>query len=465
MLLKFKDLKDKYAIGLRWAVETRQGLEDIQYDFDLNYGFSLPVKGADKRSKLKFIALANEIHDKAIGLAGLLCREFDNLIFVHRISESQYWLCVIKGGEVWMGKDVPRATAGDYVGDLATVKEIIQAAKEDFVVTNQYDEDASMIDVDRASSDDDDESDVGQSAEDELDLSEVMLCSDTAWGDFQDFTNINFIELILKASKFKKIYMVRYLEPSKVVFQKVLLILVLVLGIGGVGYYAFHVKQVQKNLVLQAERERQAKIRAEEARKRYFVTLKETLNNTWGHNVIASLMFQFKYLPLQSNGWELSEATYDVTKPEGMELSLARADFGTVNSFIDAYSAAHQEGKLAKSNDRGTKYWTFQHHYLPTKFPVRYSEEQLVSKKQDQLYSLISYMQIAGSTFLFKLGRTAVSQYQVTSTSFTLAGASLWELKQAELVFENFPTLTVEEIKLNVKNYDMGWQLRGKIYV
>ncbi len=67
MLLKFAGVKTQYAIGMRWAVDDRRGLEAIQANTDLHYGVMLDINEKISR-KLKLVALADGSHNKAICL-------------------------------------------------------------------------------------------------------------------------------------------------------------------------------------------------------------------------------------------------------------------------------------------------------------------------------------------------------------------------------------------------------------
>jgi hypothetical protein len=453
MLLALKDLKDKYAIGLRWAVDTRSGIEEIQYECELNYGFILPLQGADKKSKMKFVALTDKKHNKYVGLAGLLCHEYENLIFIHRVDDHYYWLCVIKNHEIWMGVDIQGGTAGDYVGDLQTVKHLVNEAKQ------ELGDDAGVV-----LSEGSDPEEIEATVATDSGLDGVLLCSDTAWEEFRGFTNVNFIELILRISKFKRAYVVRYLESSRARIQQALLFVLILAGIVGVGYYFIHVKHVQTALVRYAQEQQLEKMEAKKRKAAYYVDQQRSIQRNWGYNAIANLLYQFQYLTLESEGWKLVQAKYDTSNPNGMVLTVVRSDYGTVNSFLKAY-AGKGHGKLSNSNNQGVKNWKFQHRFSPTLMPKSYTVSQLTAAKPQQRYDLISYMQLAGASLHFEPGREKVSNYGVSSTRFNLSGESLWKLKEAQLIFKQFPTLTVETVDLTTKGYDMSWTLEGTIYV
>jgi len=467
MLLKFTDMREKYAVGLRWGVESRRELEEIQFQLEMRYGFALPLKSEDKKNKLRFFALAGEDHDKAVSLAGVLSKQFHNLIFVHRIAETIYWLCVIKNGEVWMGSDVSTGTAGDFVGDIGTIKGIIDEAKEDFLVSVlQKDSEASELIADTKIDIDSDFSEtMTQTEVDEtkVDWSSITYCSDSAWDDFQSFGKLNFVELLLKASKFKKDFTLRYMETSRAIMQRAILIACVVVAILGVAYYFIHVKKAQAYLQQLAHQKQIQQREATEAKEHYFKDLKQTLKMQWGYNVIGALMYQLAYLPLQSHGWEIVEAVYTGSSLQQIDLTLKRDSFGTVDSFLQAYT--QQPGRLSGSNDTGSKEMRFPNAYQPKLYPQAFSTKQLTETLPRQLYHLISYMQIAGSSLSFAPGRASTSRYGVHYTDFALSGQTLWELKKAQLIFKQFPTLIVDQIFLTVHNYDMAWELKGQIYV
>ena len=430
MLLKFAGVKTQYAIGLRWAVDDRSGIEAIQFNTDLHYGVMLNISEKISR-KLKLVALADQTHNKAICLAGLLASRFKDLILVHRMSDSVYWVCVIKNNTVWSGVDVPKATAGDYVGGFDSVSGLIEIAKAEFIA-------------------------------DGIDLQKNLMCTDTASEDFPDFKSIVFFEFVTKLKKDRK-YTVRYLQPSKILYRKIAIFIVLVIASLCVIYYIQQQRLLTRLLhQQQIEQERQHQLEIQ-ARVSYFVQIQQTIQHKIGYAVVKNVLVLLNYIPFQSQGWNLTSAEYNTQTPKNIALSLTRSDYGTLDSFLLAYSKTPMNGTIGTDNNTGVKTLTFNDLTLE-EGPVKVAEESLTQAIPRESYRLISYMQLNKEMFAFLLKTKSKSQYGVTSTSFTVSGGKLWQLIQFERALVSFPTLTITGIKFVVSDYDMSWIVEGEIY-
>lgn len=430
MLLKFAGVKTQYAIGLRWAVDDRSGIEVIQFNTDLHYGVMLNIKEKISRN-LKLVALADQTHNKAICLAGLLSSRYKNLILVHRLSDSVYWACIIKNNAVWSGIDVPKATAGDFVSGFASVSEVVEIAKAEFISEG-------------------------------IDLSGILLCSDTASEDFPDFKAIDFFSFVTKLKK-DRTYVVRYLQPSKILFRKIILSVILVIGLIFVAYYV-HQQRLLTLLLhqqqIEQERQRQLVI---QAKINYFTQIQQTIQKQVGYAVIKNVFNVLDLIPLQSQGWNLTSATYNAQTSKSIVLSLVRSEYGTLDSFLYAYSKTPMNGAIDKSNNAGVKTLTFDHLTLE-EGPAKIAESSLVQSIPRESYRLISYMQLNTEMYAFQLKGTSKSQYGVTSTTFQISGEKLWQLVQLRKALLNFPTLVIQGIKFTVNDYDMSWAIEGEIY-
>lgn len=430
MLLKFAGIKTQYAIGLRWAVDDRRGIEAIQFNTDLHYGVMLNIK--EKISnKLKLVALADETHNKAICLAGLLASQHKDLILVHRMSDAVYWACIVKNNAVWSGVDVPKATAGDFIGSFTSVSEVIDLAKTEF----------------RAEG---------------IDLQDILLCTDTASEDFPDFKAIDFFAFVANLKK-NSVYTVRYLQPSKILLRKIALLVVSIIVLIGAIYYIQQQRLVTRLLhqqQIEQERQRQLQI---QARIDYFVQIQQTIQHRIGYAVVKNVLTILNFIPLQSQGWNLTSATYDARAPKSISLSLTRSDYGTLDSFLYAYSKTPMNGVVGPDNNTGVKMLTFSDVVLE-EGPVKIAEESLTQAIPRESYRLISYMQLNKEMFGFQLKNKSTSQYGVNSATFQVSGEKLWQLIQFKKALLSFPTLTIADIQFIVSDYDMSWKVEGEIY-
>lgn len=430
MLLKFAGIKKYYAIGMRWALDERKGIEAIQLSTGLDYGIMLNIR-EKLNYKLRLVALADDTHKNSWCLSGLLAAQYKNLILVHRISNTTYWVCVIKNHTVWAGVDVPKATSGDFVHGFSAVSDVIEAAKAEF-------------------------------SADGIDLREIQFCSETASADFPDFQSVDLFDFISKLKKDRK-YFIRYLEPSKILLQKIILLVLVVAGALYALYYVHEQRLVTRILhqqQLEAERQRQLEI---QRRHDYFEGIQLDLRDKAGSAVIHNVMLILKQIPPQSAGWDLVSASYSSQSPKGMTLTLKRSEYGTLNSFLNAYSASPSDGVIDSNNNTGTKVLTLNNITLD-KNRDNIAESELTSKITHQTYRLISYMQLNASTFDFKLKEKVKSRYDVTSSKFTVAGDKLWKLVQLEMLFRQFSTVMISNIKFTVSAYDMSWIIEGEIY-
>ncbi len=430
MLLKFAGVKKQYAIGMRWAVDDRSGIEAIQFNTDLHYGVMLNIK--EKISgKLKLVALADASHNKAICLAGLLASRYQNLILVHRMSDTVYWACIIKNNSVWSGVGVPKATAGDFVGSYASVSEVIEIAKAEF-------------------------------ASESIDLQEILLSTDTASEDFPDFKAIDFFAFVTKLKK-DRTYVVRYLQPSKILLQKLAVLILLIVALGAAIYYIQQQRLVTRILYqqqIEQERQRQLQIQAKIS---YFTQIQKTIELKVGYAVVKNVLNILNFIPLQSQGWDLTSAHYNTQSPQNLSLTLTRSDYGTLDSFLYAYSKTAMNGSLGKDNNTGVKTLTFSGVMLE-QGPGKIAENSLTQSIPRESYRLISYMQLNNEMFNFSLKEKTKSQYGVTSTVFQVSGEKLWQLIQFEKALLSFPTLTINNINFVVNDYDMSWTVEGEIY-
>lgn len=430
MLLKFAGIKKQYAIGLRWAVDDRGGIESIQFNTGLHYGIMLNIEEKISR-KLKLVALCDDSHNKAICLAGLLASRFKNLILVHRISNSVFWVCVVKNNAVWSGVDVPKATSGDFFGNYSVVSEVIEIAKAEFESEG-------------------------------IDLEGILLSTDTASEEYPDFKAINFFEFVTQLKKDNK-YVIHYLQPSKILLRKIVLLVMLIIAVSVAGYYIQQQRLVTRLLHQQQIAEEKQRQLAIQAKADYFAKLQKTIQYQAGYAVINNVLNVLNYIPLQSQGWNLSDAAYDVNQPKSLALNLVRSDYGTLDSFLLAYSKEPTNGSISADNNTGVKTVTASAITLKTG-NTTVSQEMLTQSIPKAQYQLVSYMQLNQELFKFRLKNKSKSPYGVTSAEFEINGDKLWQLMQFGKTSAAFPTLVINSIKFVVSDYDMSWTIKGEIY-
>lgn len=431
MLLKFAGIRKQYAIGMRWAVDDRGGIESIQFNTDLHYGIMLKIDEKISR-KLRLVALCDASHNKAICLAGLLASRFKNLILVHRISDSVYWVCVVKNNSVWSGVDVPKATAGDFVGNYTLVHDVVELAKAEFLAES-------------------------------IDLEGVLLSTDTASEDYPDFKAINFLEFVTQLKKDSK-YIIRYLQPSKILLRKLLMLVVILIASGIAVYYVQQQRLVTRLLhQQQIEQERQREL-AIKAKADYFTNLQKTIHQQVGYAVVDNVLSVLNHIPLQSQGWNLSSAIYDAKQPKSLILKLSRSEFGTLDSFLFAYSKEATNGSIGTDNNTGIKTITVNSIILKESSAKEMTQEALTQAIPREQYRLISYMQVNQALYKFQIKKKNMSQYHVTSAEFEIGGDKLWQLMQFEKTSTAFPTLTITGITFVVSDFDMSWTIEGEIY-
>lgn len=432
MLFKLRNVKGQFAIGLRWAVDTRQGIEQIQFKSNLNYGIISSLKDKTYK-KLKLAALTDDGYDKSVCLAGLFAKAYNNLIFIHRLSDSLFWLCIIKNGEVWSGVDLDKATAGDYVEGYEQIKKVVDQAIEDFKKSD-------------------------------IDLTGCLKCTDTAFSEFPQFTNVDFYTLISQARKYRRQNIIRYLEPYKVVKQKIMLVTVIIIIIGCVSYFVYRNHILHTLLHNQEVQEAKRKAAELKAKQQYFENFQKKIRQQWGYSVIKNVMGLFDQLPLQSKGWSLIAASYNPARPKQLQLELKRSNYGTLNSFVYAYTPDGKDGDVAKNSDSGKKTISINLDHFYTQENYVLNKKELQQKIPKNLYALISFMQIRKDMFNFQLAGEKKGRYGINSASFTLNGSALWQLIQLQDALAKYPTLIINNIDFKVINYDMSWQLKGEIY-
>jgi hypothetical protein len=430
MRINVEGLKEDYAIALQWVVETRSGIETIQHSFNLTHGLIVELKG-EKPKGLKYAGLVSESYDKSYALAAMLAKKHRNLILIHQVEHDGYWLCIIKDHEIWGGHDVGRLTAGDYIASKEELSVIIAMAKKDIAVD-------------------------GVAFEDILKVSK-----ETDGLDFADQV-CDFSDVVKGVRSIRKKYRIKFLQPTKVLMQKLAMMAGVLVILLCVGVYAYHQRMEHQSFLAGLLQQKQAQLAKEKEKSDYFKGLQHTLHQEWGYKVVLELMGRLKSLGLQSEGWSIDTAQYNVAHANKITLNLDRTNYGTVDSFKQAYGEDLNVITLSGDNDKGKKVGVFKTALFVPSYKGSVAEGELTSGKLSNRYHFISYLQMIGMDYTL-LGENT-SSYGVHSIAFEMKGDALWKLKKLESVFVRFKTLTVSSVDFKVQNYDMSWDLKGDVY-
>jgi len=211
---------------------------------------------------------------------------------------------------------------------------------------------------------------------------------------------------------------------------------------------------------IEQERQRQLAI---QQKADYFKSIQGSIHTQAGYVVVSNVLNVLNFIPLQSQGWNLQSAHYDARSPKNLALNLTRSDYGTLDSFLYAYSKTPMNGTLKQDNNSGTKTLTFNSIVLE-KGPEKVLESNLTQSIPRESYRLISYMQLNKEMFNFILQDRKKSSYGVNSVTFQVKGEKLWQLKQLEKALLSFPTLIIANVNFEVSDYDMSWTVEGEIY-
>lgn len=435
MLLKLKDTRQFFSIGLLWAIETRKGIEKIKSVNDsLAYGIVLDLPEKEKKytGDLKVVALTNAAHKNSISLAGALSKMYRNLIYVHQINEVIFWVCIIYDHQVWANYDVVRATAGDYIGALSTVRNIVAEAEKDFTAKG-------------------------------IDPKSCCQCSETAAEIFPQYQVNALTGICQQAVKYKNEFTVRYVEAPRAAANRIIKYSILLIILALTTWLVLH-RRAEVNQVTggksQQEMLEQQKI---QARKNYFAKLIRQLDEQDGSRMVAAALANLEALPMQSNGWKIVAAEFNHQHINQLTLSLARTKYGTLYSFKDAYQAVTISSNLSADYNHGTKVVQL----APEKnYPVvlKKIEENNLTLSDQHINDVIAYQQSNVTELEIRLEPRIAGQYGVQMANFSLAGNNLWELRKKQFLFKRFTTLIIDTINFSITDNNVGWIIKGKIY-
>lgn len=433
MIIESKQFHSPLAIGLRWLVATHSEIEYLKDRSDLQHGFVLPTPERATR-KYKIAALASAEHDKSFSLAALLAQKFENLIFVHKLSNDFYWLCVIKNHRVWNEVDIGEQTAGDLLGNREKISAAVLMARDDF-------------------------SEAG------IDMQGSLFGSNLSDGEFTALTPSKFNEVIAGIRKNNK-FKIKLLENYRKKMRQIAMMIALVVISSVVVYYIYQTQnEAARTRALQAQQALAAQ-QAMQARINYFNQMDRKLDTQQGSKVIARFLSLLETLPLQSQGWQVSDMNYQANIPQLMKLQLVRGDYGDVLTFNQAFSSLAVAQAINSDNNSGNK--TLQFKLAPITSQLTAAEETnyqklLMEKQPTQRLALIAYTQRHAMQITIQALTT--EQYQIQSSHFSLTGNQLWNLRKLQYIFKQFPTLVVDSIDVKVDaDRKIAWQVEGDIY-
>jgi hypothetical protein len=435
MLLKLKDTRQFFSIGLLWAIETRKGIEKIKSINDsLSYGLVLDLPEKEQKSvgELKLIALTNAAHKNSISLAGALSKMYANLIYVHQINEVIFWVCIICDHQVWANYDVVRATAGDYIGALNTVRNIITEAEKDFAAKG-------------------------------IDTKDCCQCSETAAEMFPQYQVNALTGICRQAVKYKNEFTVRYIEAPHAAMSRIIKYSVFLIVLVWIAWLVLH-RRAEVNQVTQGRSQQEMmELQKIQERKSYFAKLMQQLNEQDGSRMIAAALTNLEALPMQSNGWKIVAAEFNHQHINQLTLSLIRTKYGTLYSFKDAYQAITISSSLGTDYNHGTKVVQL----MPGKnysAVLKKIDENNLTLADKHVNDVIAYQQANVTELDIKLEPRIAEQYGVQTANFSLAGNNLWELRKKQFLFKRFETLIIETISFAITESNITWILKGKIY-
>lgn len=435
MLLKLKDYNQPLAMGLIWAVATNDEINDFKKLENLQYGFINPTK-AGKKSRYRLVTFTNQDDNNAVSFAGLLAAKYDNLIYLHRLNEHLYWLCIIKDHEVWNDIETNNGrTAGDLLCDRDTAFEMINSAKADLFASDQA-------------------------------ADEICRCSELAHQTFPSLHPISFADLLAGTKTYQKNNKILLLDKYQLRVKRIVTILCVLGLVIGVLFYAY-----SRENAAARERARLQAIAAEQARRaeakiQFTYDLRTRMQTQQGAIAIARTLATIRPIKTLEKGWRVTQLIYDLAKPHQLDVHLSRENYGDLLSFNDAYKTLTIDQHVNADNNSGTKRLQLKVR-LPQAAPnsllsVANINHILKKKYPIERYRLISNSQRLG--FKLKLDAEQKNQFGYNYANFTLQGQGLWNLSKFQHLLAKYPTSFIEHISMTVEHFNISWTLKGELY-
>lgn len=219
-------------------------------------------------------------------------------------------------------------------------------------------------------------------------------------------------------------------------------------------------REKARQLQIQMEKQQKARQEAE-----YFKQLEEKIHkNNAAHNIRHALNL-IKNLTMQASGWEITRIMYDSKKTDQLQIALKRTEFGDILSFRNAYTSQMTSEEIANNNDNGTKVLNFKEKFeLPelSQAKIAVIKKTLSNKEPIQRYNFIANAQ--KMQLKFQTSTVKKERYGFMTSSYSVSGEGLWNLKKLEILMKQFPTITVESITLDINDNKISWTTKGDIY-
>ncbi len=433
MLIKIKRFNQQFALGLRWLIASRDEIDYLKDRENLSYGF---VNKIDQHAKSAYrsAVLTNHDYEKSISLAGILSEKYENLILAHKMQNNNYWICIIKDHKVWNELDLNGSTAGDYICDEKNAKKIIALAQETF-------------------------------SDDNLSADTFAYATQQAQEFFPNLEAISLTDILSESKKYYNTYKIIWLQSYRKKIKRLIVISsILLLSIAGIAYlYSSQnaaAREKAQQLKMQQERQRQAMQKA-----RYLKNLETQIFTTHGPKAIHQALNLLNHLNMQSCGWKITHIDYQSKKNNQLELKLSRTNFGDILSFRTAYQDNAINQKIAPDNNNGSKTLEFgkaTSNIQPSQSEIKLIKKMLANKEPEQRYKFIASAQ--NKQLSFQTSRIKKQSYGFMTSNYELSGEGLWELRKIEILMKRFPTTTVNNIAIDIKNNKISWKIKGEIY-
>src|SRR3990167_7894 len=433
MIINLKNVKQDFALGLRWLVATRTEVDYLKDKENLSYCFVNSIKGG-KRTNYKCVVLTSHEHDKAISLAGLFAEKYEHLIFVHKVQSDLYWLCIIKNHEVCNDLDVGNFTAGDYLCNKESADEILQAVQDLFI-------------------------------ESEISIKNIIFSSTQAQEDFPQFPELKLSDVVSGSKKYFSKYTITWLQSYRKKVKRIATFLIILIALIITGSYLYSsqnaaAREKARLLRIQMEREQAAHERLQ-----YIQHLMNQIYQQQGSRSIDHVLQMVGRLSLESSGWRVTNIFYNSNPFDQLKVSLTRGIYGDILSFRHSYLKRTLQETILNDNNSGTKLLDFKELHAsnqPNQKELEQIHTILLRSSNDQRYKLIAYAQRMN----LQLTTDAVNtnRYNYVSTTFTMNGSGLWNMRKLQYIFNGFPTVVIQTADLKIDNENtISWTIKGVI--
>ncbi len=433
MLIKIKNFNHQFALGLRWLIASRDEIDYLKDRENLSYGF---VDKLEKKSKsaYKSAVLTSIDYEKSVSMAGVFSEKYENLILVHKIQNNNYWLCIIKNHKVWNELDLNGQTAGDYICSKKNAEKIIELAIETF-------------------------------EESGIATQEITYATNQVQESFPELNTISLTEALSGCKKYCAKYRINWLQSYRKKIKRLIIIAsILVTAIISITYiYSSQnaaAREKSRQLQIQLQKQEKARQKAQ-----YFKNLEKKIHESDAERNIRHFLKLINHLNRQASGWEITNINYNSKNTNHLQISLNRTEFGDILSFRNAYKTTMVSENIASNNNKGSKVLNINQTFdLPklSKAETDVIKKTLSNKEPIERYKFIAKAQ--KMQLKFQTSNVKKQRYGFMTSSYSVSGDGLWNLKKLEILMKQFPTATVESIKLDIKDNKISWTTKGDIY-